>query len=86
LAGDEEYQFGTNPNQETHAWRHVENESGLTKEEVIPELEKLVEREGHNITEPKSYNYQIQVNGKNIQVTVSRHPNGKINIGRMHEI
>ncbi|MDP0930203.1 hypothetical protein Q0601_23775, partial [Paracoccus onubensis] len=74
--------IGRNANQEYHAWRHVEDELGMSREPVrdaiiddLPSISEL--SDGLNVR-------QVTVDGVKLQYNVYKLPDGTVNIGRIN--
>ena len=77
--------FGNNPNQEYHAFRHIDK-LRLGREEVRLAIEQDIRSHISKIRPNKPFNKVIIVKGKRLQYTAYKLPDGTINIGRIHEI
>jgi RHS repeat-associated core domain len=80
-----EIQYGNNPNQEYHTFRHTD-ELGLSQFEVRNAVELNLKSQSHFIENGKPFNQTVIVNGQRIQYTAYKLPNGIINIGRIHGV
>ena len=78
-------QFGNNPNQEYHTFRHT-NELGLNQLDVQNAIEIDIQLRSNNIEFGKPFNQVVTVNGQRIQYTAYKLPDGTINIGRIHGV
>ncbi|WP_444817841.1 RHS repeat-associated core domain-containing protein [Streptococcus sp. HJ1] len=78
-------QFGSNPNQIYHAFRHTDDlglDRELVKKAVIADLSKCA----NQVPNGKPFNQKITVNGIDIQYTEFKLKNGTLNVGRIHGI
>ncbi len=78
-------QFGNNPNQEYHTFRHTD-ELGLNRIDVRNAVETNLQLHSDLIQTGTPFSQTIVVNGQTVQYTAYRLPNGIINIGRIHGI
>lgn len=77
--------FGRDPNQVSHAFRHVDK-MGLVRAEVQAAIERHLPTVVENIPKGRPLNQIIEVAGKRIQYSAFRLPDGSINIGRIHGV
>ena len=78
-------QFGNNPNQIYHAFRHTDDlglDRELVKKAVIADLSKCA----NQVPNGKPFNQKITVNGIDLQYTAFKLKNGTLNVGRIHGI
>jgi hypothetical protein len=78
-------QFGNNPNQEYHTFRHTD-ELGLNRFDVRSAIETNLQLQSGFIEVGRPFNQVIIVNGQNIQYIAYKLPGGTINIGRIHGV
>jgi len=76
-------QFGNNPNQEYHTFRHTD-ELGLNRLDVRNAIETNLKSTFIEVGKP--FNQVITVNGQSIQYTAYKFSDGTINIGRIHGV
>ena len=77
--------FGQNENQIYHTYRHID-QLGLSREIVTKAVMKDVARKISEIVEGRPFNQRIEIMGYRLQYTAYKLNNGKINIGRIHQI
>ncbi|KEQ46250.1 RHS repeat domain-containing protein [Streptococcus oralis] len=78
-------QFGSNPNQIYHAFRHTDDlglDRELVKKAVIADLSKCA----NQVPNGKPFNQKITVNCIDIQYTAFKLKNSTLNVGRIHGI
>ncbi|VEJ21498.1 Cell wall-associated polypeptide CWBP200 [Neisseria animaloris] len=78
-------QFGNNPNQIYHAFRHTD-ELGLDRERVKKAVIDDLSKCAHQVQPGKPFNKQIKVDGVDIQYTAFKLKDGTLNVGRIHGI
>jgi hypothetical protein len=78
-------QFGNNPNQEYHTFRHTD-ELGLSRTDVKAAIEINMQLQSNFVEIGRPFNQIIIVGEKYIQYTAYKLPNGIINIGRIHGV
>lgn len=78
-------QFGNNTNQIYHVFRHIDD-LGLDRNIVKQTVQKDFLKKTNQVIPGKPFNSVIEVGGHKLQYTVFKLPNGKYNIGRIHEI
>ncbi|MDP5211354.1 hypothetical protein, partial [Microbulbifer sp. 2205BS26-8] len=83
--GDSEanVQFGNNPNQVNHAFRHTDK-LGLERQAVQNAIRKDLQSAASSIKSNRPFNQVISVEGQRIQYTGYRLVDGTINVGRIH--
>lgn len=77
--------LGQNENQIYHTYRHID-QLGLSREIVTKAVMKDVARKISEIVEGRPFNQRIEIMGYRLQYTAYKLNNGKINIGRIHQI
>ena len=78
-------QFGNNPNQEYHTFRHTDD-LGLNRMDVRNAVESNLQLNSNLIEPGVPFNQTVIVNNLSIQYTAYKLPNGIINVGRIHGI
>ena len=78
-------QFGNNPNQVEHAFRHID-EMGLDRDAVQEAIEAHLPTVASQLTPGQPLNQIIQVDGQRIQYTAYQLGDGVINVGRIHGV
>lgn len=77
--------FGQNGNQAYHTFRHIDKinlSQDVVRRIIINDLKTK-----HSQTIPgKPFNQTVKIGNYNLQYTAYKLPNGKINIGRIHEV
>ena len=77
--------FGQNGNQAYHTFRHIDKinlSQDVVRRIIINDLKNK-----HSQTIPgKPFNQTVKIGNYNLQYTAYKLPNGKINIGRIHEV
>jgi len=79
-------QFGANANQTYHAERHIQKlgiSVAAVKKEIMKDLKNVADQVP---SAGKPLNRVVEVAGKKLQYTAYKLSNGKINIGRIHEV
>ncbi|MFY0480916.1 hypothetical protein [Achromobacter marplatensis] len=75
--------FGRNLNQDSHVWRHVEDELGMNRKHVqdavLADLPSI-----SNLSDGLNVRFVI-VGGVRLQYNAFKLPDGTVNIGRIHE-
>jgi hypothetical protein len=85
LKGGVVVQFGKVANQVEHAFRHVDKIGLgrlLVRNRVVAHLETVVDQLQPGVVK----NFIINIEGKSIQYSAYRLPDGTINVGRIHEV
>ena len=77
--------FGQNENQVYHTFRHIDQLS-LSRDVVTKAIMKDIAKKTTEIIEGRPFNQRIEVMGYRLQYTAYKLSNGKINIGRIHQI
>lgn len=85
LVDDITVQFGKNPNQISHAFRHTD-ELGLSRPMVQSSIQSHFKSVYSQVVVGKPFNQIIEIGGQKIQYTAFKLPNGVFNIGRIHGI
>jgi hypothetical protein len=78
-------QFGKDPNQIQHAFRHVDA-LGLNRAQVQTAVRDHLQSVAMQVVVGKPFNQIIEVAGRRIQYTAFRLPDGTINVGRIHGV
>ena len=78
-------QFGNNPNQIYHAFRHTDD-LGLDRESVKKAVIADLSKCANQVPNGKPFNQKITVNGIDLQYTAFKLKNGTLNVGRIHGI
>jgi hypothetical protein len=78
-------QFGKDPNQISHAFRHTDA-AGLERSVVQSAVEGHLRTVESQIVAAKPFNQVIKIAGQRIQYTAFRLPDGVINVGRIHPV
>ena len=73
--------FGKNANQESHAFRHVD-EAGLDRGAVRDSIKQDLSKVGDSLKEGL-YNGRVNVNGTQVDYAAYKFPDGTINVGRI---
>lgn len=77
--------FGQNENQVYHTFRHID-QLGLSRDVVTKTIMKDIAKKTTEIVEGRPFNQRIEIMGHRLQYTAYKLSNGKINIGRIHQI
>ena len=78
-------QFGKDPNQISHAFRHTDK-LGLERDLVMKSVKEHFSTVSKNLIERKPLNNIIHVGGKKIQYTAFKLSDKVVNIGRIHGV
>jgi len=82
-AGGPDVQFGNNPNQVHHAFRHTD-QMGLDRSVVQSTIRSHLGQVHGQIQTGQPFNQVIRISGMNVQYTAFRLESGSINVGRIH--
>ena len=77
--------FGQNENQVYHTFRHID-QLGLSRDVVTKTIMKDIAKKTTEIVEGRPFNQRIEIMGHRLQYAAYKLSNGKINIGRIHQI
>ena len=85
LASKATIQFGGNANQVYHTYRHID-QLGLDRNIVKQAVQRDAAKKIGQVIPGKHLNSVIKVEGRTLQYTIYKLPNGTYNIGRIHEV